>query len=904
MFRRPFLLLLLLSIAFLTLGTLGQLLLNPIYAQIEEEEIEEEEVTPREQEAGNPPKIVRRVEVEDPPENALDIDIPQLSDLRLAAKVVKHPGIRELFRSLGVPHDVLVYTGINGLASRIIKPISPYLGENPKKYSSDIAIQMLDQDWNVADSKLWSPNSMNAVQHYEEIALKKVEAFLKQPFERLPKQDRRYLTPKEKLIAAEQVLNNIQAYHQSARTRGKRTGDAWEDVTEKLRTALRDVVIERLKLFIEAGDWTNAFALAKQTSKRFPQLEDQRKIAAPMAELVKKLLTSGIQDEKTFRETHKRLRALQEEFPNARSFTPITDRLKRQAKKMFERAQALVKDNKLTEARTLLTQAEEIWPAFPGLRNYRLQVSRKYPVLNVGVQRLPKYLSPARAVIESEKQAVELLFESLIELSSDPKSIRYDSVLAQGRPRPTYLGRKFRISSGTFWSNGEPLTSLDVSNTLQLLSKPDFIGHDPGWSNDLIKEARVSGPFQLTLTLRQGYLDPLALMTFKVLPNFIPSPDHLDFAMSPIGSGPYQAVKETKQLNGIEYKQFLANSYFSRRYHGEVRRNMGLPRIREIRFFKTVDPAKELAEGKLDLVLDLTSEQAKAATEKSRDVFVPKPIANRRVYFLALNQHSDQYLKNRDFRRAIALAIDRDAILNKHFRKGNKEAHHPLNGPYPVHSWAYNEKIPRTLHDATAAKQHLNLAEKKVPINKAKEWILKYPVGETRDLSPRDIELGKAMETLAGQLTNALGIKVKATPLEEHQLQSDVFNHNYSLAYFYHDYPNHICSVRPLLDSRSTKRRGMNYLGYTNGEMEQDLREAMSHRNFAKVREVANDIHRRFQQEMPFVPLWQLDRFIGIHRHLEMRDQHDKLDYTISEDFPIDPLRIFANVEYWRLNRD
>ena len=58
---------------------------------------------------------------------------------------------------------------------------------------------------------------------------------------------------------------------------------------------------------------------------------------------------------------------------------------------------------------------------------------------------LPIYLSPARARTESERQAVELLFESLIELGTEADGGRYRPVLALGRPQMIPLGRLFRL---------------------------------------------------------------------------------------------------------------------------------------------------------------------------------------------------------------------------------------------------------------------------------------------------------------------------------------------------------------------------------------------------------------------------------------------------------------------------
>src|SRR5262249_41609376 len=97
-----------------------------------------------------------------------------------------------------------------------------------------------------------------------------------------------------------------------------------------------------------------------------------------------------------------------------------------------------------------------------------------------------------------------------------------------------------------------------------------------------------------------------------------------------------------------------------------------------------------LKEGRLDLALDLTAEQAHELRE-APGVAVPLPRPgglNRRIYFLAVN-HRHPLLKKKDLRLALAQAIDREALLDAHFRGPlGKRVHRALNGPYPAGGWA------------------------------------------------------------------------------------------------------------------------------------------------------------------------------------------------------------------------
>src|SRR5207253_1404681 len=94
----------------------------------------------------------------------------------------------------------------------------------------------------------------------------------------------------------------------------------------------------------------------------------------------------------------------------------------------------------------------------------------------------------------------------------------------------------------------------------------------------------------------------------------------------------------------------------------------------------------------------------------------------------------------------------------------------------------------------------------------------------------------------------------------------------------------------PLFDSRPEARRpgGPNYLNYhDDGALESIFRAAMSHRDFARVREITHDLHAHLYERMPLIPLWQLDTHVAVHPDLTTGG--------------LDPLLVFVNVEEWRL---
>jgi peptide/nickel transport system substrate-binding protein len=856
------------------------------------EEVEEgDKKTPpgkRTEEEDPAPKIKRKVVRPDDPETPTKKPaeaIPADLDLKAASRQAKHFKVRKLFRELSIPHDVVTIR--NDLIKdrpQAVRPLKDYI-EDPERLKGNVRMRFLDKDLRDDKTVSLSPTSIRRVKPYEVLAQEEVDEFLSGHLENYA---RAPLPVADQLAAAELTLAAVLRFHEAAREKETRTGDEWDKVREGLRAKLLEVVLRRLSLAIDEGNWDDAFARARAVAGRFPDPKDQAEIAKRTAVLVEKALnTIG---EGKFKEVQRRLREFEEQFPGSKATEPVRRKLSDEAGKLLAAASRAKKNGRADEARQLIRQAEEIYPSLPGLRDLRLEVEEGHPTLRVGVREMPILLSPALAWTEAERQSLELLFEGLVKLSPEPAGGRYRPALAQGRPQIIPLGRQFTLPQGAAWSDGQPITAADVQSTVQLLKSRDWEGRSPAWADDLFDEARYTDPFHVQLTLRRGYLAPLALMDFKVLPGqLLQKADDEDFAKkNPVGSGPFQYMGRASDARGRPFARFLANPYYRNRAG-----HTGLPRIQEIQLFETLDPVKDFKEGHLDLVFDLPSSKVKDVAAVP-NVTVPAPLPNRRIYFLAVN-HRNPFLADAHLRRALALAINRQELLDKCFRAGLGEGvHRPLNGPYPLGSWACNPKVkPTFLDDPGKAKAQLEQLKKKDV-----RLTLKYPSD--------DPQAAAAMEYLVKQVKNTIGVDIQLRGLPLRRLHEDVEgDQDYELAYYWYDYPDQTYWLWPLLDPRSSKKRGRNFLGVRSGSsLEKEFRDVLGHRDFARVQATTHTIHRIFVvEEMPFIPLWQLDRHLAVHNDLRLHDGTRDVPLDARTPAPIDPLRLFSTVEYWRLRR-
>jgi ABC-type oligopeptide transport system substrate-binding subunit len=520
-------------------------------------------------------------------------------------------------------------------------------------------------------------------------------------------------------------------------------------------------------------------------------------------------------------------------------------------------------------------------------------------------------MSPALAATDAERWATELVFEGLLQAVPDPDVIRYRPQLAGGLPAVMPLGRAFTLPRNVRWGRegGDVVDARDVRETLNLLRKPEYRDRWCADGLEVFEEIdRVLDPFRLRLAYRRGVLEPLSRATFKVIParhlmEQDRGPDDEAFARNPYGTGPFRYEGREREGADRECAVFRANPHF-----GQRPGRFGLPAIREVRFFVPTQSslAKDVTGGQLHLYPDAPPDVAPRFREEPalRDAMkVATAATNRRVHILAVN-HRQTALQSDRLRQGLSLAINRDAILKELFRAGDDTAHAALTGPFPVKSWA----TPPAARD--------------VPLYKPGAGAL---IGE--GLSGQRIRLKLAFlgddprnaqvcQRVKAQIEEAsadkggkpaVEVELVGRSAEEYRNKLyKEFDFDLCLATF--DYRDDLYSLAGLLDPEAAGRDGRNFLGYlapgTNpAEPDRRLRrkveEILQYRDFKKqVKELTHDVHHLFNQRVPFIPLWQLDRSMVVHRDLRLYFDNPAAEVKPEQ---LDPAVVFTGVEMWRL---
>lgn len=552
-------------------------------------------------------------------------------------------------------------------------------------------------------------------------------------------------------------------------------------------------------------------------------------------------------------------------------------------KALRERAEALQKQaSAMPDAKAVqaLEEALTLWPRLPDAQDTLARHKGTFRTLLVAVPALPEQLSPSTAYTSIDRQALELVFDRLFRVEY-PAAFgkRYRPQLALDLPADGLAG-SIQIRRDVFWSSGERLTSADIRHTALLMNQPDAAGRTALWREVLELPQSGANRFRFALTNRHGLFDPLAAAQFWILPQYyrgkqLQRADDADFAKAPVGSGPFRYLG-VKRDQGTPHAVFQSNSRDLRR---------PIAAVREIRMMPWSDARKDFPRPAPHLVLDAPTQQRAALQQLGYAEINPGKSAC--VHLLAVN-HRRPTLASVAVRRALALAIDRQALLDRHFRAEPKKDHATANGLFPRHSWASAPApgVPMELFNLENAR---SLARQVKTETNVFDLTLKYPAGDPRVKSACE-EIAAGIVTLFQDAKIKIG--VKAIPLSTHVLQKAIRDRDYDLLYTTVESLDDPIRLAFFFDRQedATRAGGSNYLGYDNdARLHELLREVTRQRQFAALQANMRAVHAHLTETMPAIPLWQLDFHVLVHPSLRTPR--------------LDPRAVFANVRDWQIEK-
>jgi peptide/nickel transport system substrate-binding protein len=466
-----------------------------------------------------------------------------------------------------------------------------------------------------------------------------------------------------------------------------------------------------------------------------------------------------------------------------------------------------------------------IWSGCRSNRNSEYPGADGY--LRADIDTTPLTLDPRYSTDAVTSRINELIFESLARVDLHGA---ITGVLAQRIDRPTPTELVFHLRPGVRFSDGRPLTARDVKYTYESVLDAATLSPKRG---DMRALEKIETPNDLTVRfITNGpYAPALDWALLGVVPDGTPRQQH--HRASPPGSGPFRITRFVRD----EWVILARNPY----YRAPPSALGGVA-------FKVVpDPtvcALELLQGSAQFAQNnLPPELVNYLRGRHGLNVVQAP--GTTYQYLDFN-FRDPILADLRVRRAIAIAIDRDAIVASIMRHTARVA----SGMLAPENWAYDPDVIRYHYDPQAARKLLDDAGYPLrPDGWRFSLVYKTTQGEERRL------LAEAFAAMLAQV----GIDLKIQTYEWPTFYSDIQRGNFdltSLAWIGINDPHHYYMV---FDSRMKPPQGMNRGGYSNPEMDRLLEQAEVTLDPAQRKAIYASVQRLAANDLPYVSLWWQD---------------------------------------------
>lgn len=413
--------------------------------------------------------------------------------------------------------------------------------------------------------------------------------------------------------------------------------------------------------------------------------------------------------------------------------------------------------------------------------------------------------------------------------------------LSNGGVSPDGLTVTYHLRSGVTWHDGTPFTAEDVKFTWQTImsSRVHVLSRD---GYDRIKAVDTPDPYTVVVRFKEYYA-PFLMLFSTILPKHsLAGSDDINkdaFNRAPVGTGPFK-LKEWRMAESVILE---ANpSYFR-----------GRPKLDQI-VYKVIPDANillsQLKVGEVDIASSIPLnllEQVKSI-QGINTLIAPTMIWEHLDFNL-----DNPIFKEVQVRRAIALGIDRQTIINTNLKGAASVA---LGDQSPL-SWAYNPALSDPGRDVNAAKDLLVQAGWQqgpggvfVKDGQKLSFTLVYPSGNPfRD---------NVAQTIAQELKE-IGIAVEVRPLEAQNFFGDVLkNRRFEMAMY-----AWVSGLDP--DNASfwnskyipgSGREGQNYPGWRNPEVDTLTLQGAGTVNLEARKQCYFRIQELINEEYPVIPLY------------------------------------------------
>ena len=455
--------------------------------------------------------------------------------------------------------------------------------------------------------------------------------------------------------------------------------------------------------------------------------------------------------------------------------------------------------------------------------------------LQIDLPTAPTAIDPRITADAISSRTAELIYDSLVRIDRDGA---FTGDLAERFERPTPTEIVFYLRRNVRFSDGRPFTARDVKFTYESILSPATLSIKRA---GLVELAAVTiiDDYTLSMTTRRPYAPALALATIGIVPYGSPVPGNVANPAPP-GTGPFRLARfardEAVILARNPYHQFPANAV-----PGLALKVVPDPTVRVL----------ELTEGICGFAENdaLQAELVPYLAEQPHLRIVRSPGS---TYHYVVFNFRDARLRDLRVRRAIAYAIDREAIVASMIRGNARVA----SGVLAPENWAYDGDVMQYPYDPAMARSLLEAAGYSAHAR---------PLRLTYMTTPEGLRLAEVLQAMLRRV----GIEIDIHTNEWATFYSDLRNGNFDIASSQWVGIGDPHQYYEIFDSHMTPAAGGNNRGdYSNPQMDQLVEAGDTTIDPAARRAIYGDVQKLAAADLPYVSLWWDDNVAAFDRRL------------------------------------
>jgi peptide/nickel transport system substrate-binding protein len=637
------------------------------------------------------------------------------------------------------------------------------------------------------------------------------------------------------------------------------------------------------KLLFEEGSWAlagndrpKALRLLEDLQRRRPEYPGLApKLAEAFAGEIEKAVADG-----AYAYGRKVLHDLGELAPDSTVLADLRNRYLTRSRDLAKQAEAARGYERLD----LLARSLRVWPDQQGTPERFAEAFRELPTLDVGVVDVPRPVAPWINSPASARVTPLLYLPLLVDETDDALLGKKAGQLVTGLELGD-LGRRIEIQlrDDVRWSDdSRALSVIDVVRALSDRAQPRSPAYNARWA-DLLERIDATDVDRVTIRLTRSPLSPPRWLITPVGPAHAAWDGRVarDDGRIPVGDGPFAYRSEAVSKGAGEVELVAADrkgtgeqvvsvaeapaepdgpavnlplvpsfSSGSAQFRNAQAPRLPVPKIKRVREVHLADATAAmiaLDRGEISLLEVVPHDRVEGL--KANPEYHLGAYRQPSLHRLALDGRTPA-LKSRLLRRGITYAINRQTILEEVLlRRPIDEKNRPSDGPFAVESYANAPDVRPYDFNMLRAKMLVAGAKRELGTNRIR-LTLEYPARFEAQIS-----VGRIAEGL-----REAGLEIDLVERPESELEQALrAGRRFDLAYRVGRCDEPIYEVGALLcPGYDAPPQSQGLAALASPRILQLLLQLEHAPEYATARELVTQIDRECRDELPIIPLWQL----------------------------------------------